>query len=94
VLSSAAHPPSVLCSLQADQLLLEVEHMQGRHMQLQQQQQVPSSRRPAVLLCGDFNTTPDSDTVQVGAGRRGGCCCVCPMQCKQVLQLTARCCCC
>jgi endonuclease/exonuclease/phosphatase family metal-dependent hydrolase len=62
--------------LQVQQLLQEVEHMQERHVQLQQQQQpvseagAVSSSRPAaepaaVLLCGDFNTTPESDTVQV-----------------------------
>lgn len=51
--------------------------MQERHMQLQQQQQQPDTsssngaskwaapQPAAVLLCGDFNTTPDSDTVQV-----------------------------
>lgn len=55
--------------------------MQERHLQRQQQQQRQpmavadsssdaSSRavkRAAVLLCGDFNTTPDSDTVRVSA---------------------------
>ena len=52
--------------------------MQERQMQLQQQQQPPASiggsngasspvalEPAAVLLCGDFNTTPDSDTVRV-----------------------------
>jgi len=63
--------------VQVQQLLREVEHMQERHMQLQQQQQPPgagssngsrshtAAQPPAVLLCGDFNTTPDSDTVRV-----------------------------
>jgi endonuclease/exonuclease/phosphatase family metal-dependent hydrolase len=64
--------------VQVRQLLQEVEHMQERHMQLQQQQQPPVSlggsngasspaalEPAAVLLCGDFNTTPDSDTVRV-----------------------------
>jgi endonuclease/exonuclease/phosphatase family metal-dependent hydrolase len=68
--------------LQVQQLLQEVEHMQDRHMQLRQQQQPPSVARSsngasasaavepaAVLLCGDFNTTPDSDTVQVCEAR-------------------------
>lgn len=55
--------------------------MQERHMQLQQQQQPPASLEgssngsssqaalepAAVLLCGDFNTTPDSDTVRVSS---------------------------
>jgi endonuclease/exonuclease/phosphatase family metal-dependent hydrolase len=67
-----------LLLLQVQQLLQEVGHMQDRHMQLQQQQQPPNAARSsngasasaavepaAVLLCGDFNTTPDSDTVQV-----------------------------
>lgn len=65
-------------AMQVQQLLREVEHMQERHMQLQQQQQPPASlgdsnsgsslaalEQAAVLLCGDFNTTPDSDTVRV-----------------------------
>lgn len=48
--------------------------MQERHQLLQRQQQPirgngnsnsSSSLPPAVLVCGDFNTTPDSDTVQV-----------------------------
>lgn len=51
-------------------------------MQLQQQQQPPgagssngssshtAAQPPAVLLCGDFNTTPDSDTVRVSTVAR------------------------
>jgi hypothetical protein len=56
-------------------LLQELENVQERQQLLQLQQQPPaengngaSSSRgvpPAVLLCGDFNTTPDSETVQV-----------------------------
>lgn len=53
--------------------------MQERQQQLQQLEQPPAGgngngkqphaqpRQPAVVLCGDFNTTPDSDTVQVWA---------------------------
>lgn len=61
--------------------------MQERHLQRQQQEQRPptvaadsssddaSSRaveRAALLLCGDFNTTPDSDTVRVSAAPATG----------------------
>jgi endonuclease/exonuclease/phosphatase family metal-dependent hydrolase len=56
-------------------LLQELENVQERQQLLQRQQQraaessngSSSSRGvpPAVLLCGDFNTTPDSETVQV-----------------------------
>jgi endonuclease/exonuclease/phosphatase family metal-dependent hydrolase len=73
--------------VQVRQLLQEVEHMQERHLQRQQQQQPPpaaaadsssidaSSRAvapAAVLLCGDFNTTPDSDTVRVSVALAAG----------------------
>jgi nocturnin len=70
---------------QVQQLLQEVEHMQERHMQLQQQQQPAgaagssgngSSSRAiepaAVLLCGDLNTIPDSDTVRTLLGHKLG----------------------
>lgn len=70
--------------VQVRQLLQEVEHMQERNMQLQQQQQPPSAagsgsngsssqaiEPAAVLLCGDLNTTPDSETVRVSFARGG-----------------------
>jgi hypothetical protein len=80
--------------MQVRQLLQEVEHMQERHMQLQQQQQQPTGAAgssgigsssqaiepAAVLLCGDLNTIPDSDTVRVsiaGASLRH-----CAVQCE------------
>lgn len=79
VLHTVCRVVLLLLILQVQQLLQEVERMQERHMQLQQQQQqqprdnsssngsaVRSALQPAaVLLCGDLNTTPDSDTVQV-----------------------------
>ncbi|WIA31940.1 hypothetical protein OEZ86_002799 [Tetradesmus obliquus] len=67
---------------QACQLLQELENVQERQQLLQLQQQpaaesssgASSSRGvpPAVLLCGDFNTTPDSETVQVIMDHRLG----------------------
>jgi nocturnin len=71
---------------QVRQLLQEVEHMQERHMQLQQQQQQPTGAAgssgigsssqaiepAAVLLCGDLNTIPDSDTVRTLSGHELG----------------------
>lgn len=69
-----------MCRLQACQLLQELQNMHDRfhQLQLQQQPQVSSHstsnsiciggdapQQAAVLVCGDFNTTPDSDTVKV-----------------------------
>lgn len=66
---------------QACQLLKELQNMRDRFSQSQLQQLPPNAssngtchtnniasgkqQQPAVLICGDFNTTPDSETVEV-----------------------------
>jgi endonuclease/exonuclease/phosphatase family metal-dependent hydrolase len=86
---ASTHILAALVAAQACQLLQELENVQERQQLLQLQQQAPadngngaSSSRgvpPAVLLCGDFNTTPDSETVQVGTAQR------CHVSCMDML---------